>query len=67
MELFKVFGQGSISQVPGRCPAESAKLIMRRLKAGMEEGRVKVVSAGQQTLSQTLSAKFLAILSNSYV
>lgn len=50
VELFKVFSQSSISQVTRRCPAQSAKLIMRRLKAGMEEGRVEVISAGKQTL-----------------
>lgn len=44
MELLKVLGQGGISQVTRWRTAESAELVVRRLKTGMEEGRVKVVS-----------------------
>ncbi len=44
VELLKVLGQGSISQVAGRGAAQSAELIVRRLKTRVEEGRVKVIS-----------------------
>lgn len=44
VELFEVFSQGGISQVARWCTSESAQLVVRRLKARMEEGRVKVIS-----------------------
>lgn len=44
VELFEVFSQGGISQVTRWRTSESAELIVRRLKARMEEGRVKVIS-----------------------
>lgn len=45
MELLKVLSQGGISQVTRWRGAESAELVVRGLKARMEEVRVKVISA----------------------
>lgn len=44
VELFKILGQGGVSQIAGWVTAQSAELIVRGLKAGVEEGRVKVIS-----------------------
>lgn len=44
VELFKVLSQGSIRQVTRRGAAQSAELVVRRLKTRVEKGRVEVVS-----------------------
>lgn len=45
VELLKVLGEGGVGQVARGRAAQSAELIVRRLKARVEEGRVKVISA----------------------
>lgn len=44
VELLKVLGQGGISEVAGWGAAQSAELIVRRLKTRVKEGRIKVIS-----------------------
>lgn len=44
VELLKVLGKGGISQVARGGPAQSAELVVWRLKTRVEEGRVKVIS-----------------------
>lgn len=44
VELLVVLGHGGIGQVAGRVAAQSAELVVRGLKARVEEGRVKVIS-----------------------
>lgn len=52
-----VLGHGGIVQVAGGGAAQSAELVMRRLKTRVEEGRVKVISVkivkGKNTQSHT--------------
>lgn len=44
VELLKVLGKGGIGQVAWGGPAQSAELVVWRLKTRVEEGRVKVIS-----------------------
>lgn len=53
VELFKVFGQSGIRQVTRWCTSESTELVVRRLKARMEESRVKVISGHEDARTQT--------------
>lgn len=44
MKLVEVLRQGSVAQVARRGVAQGAELVVRRLKAGLEEGGVKLIS-----------------------
>lgn len=44
VELLKILGQGGICEVGGRCVAQGAQLVVRRLHPWMEEDGVKVLS-----------------------
>lgn len=65
VELFEVFSQGGISQVTRWCTSESAELVVRRLKARMEEGRVKVISVVMK-MQEHRHSSIILTTSNNY-
>lgn len=52
VELLEVLGQGGISQITRWGSAQSAEFVVRRLETGVEEGRIKVISADDVFLAR---------------